>query len=298
MVTVKLIGGAGNQMFQYAFAKALAKAKNTDFRLDLTYLLDRTPRRDFTFRDYELNVFRIEPRFTFFSEIARSLPIPILYPLLSWFVTLVKRVLGIQKKVSEGKPGFRPEIFSVKGDIYLDGYWQSEKYFKSIAGEIREDFSFRTPLRGDIKNMADKIRSVNAVCIHVRRGDYITSPSASRVIGFVGKEYYQKAAQLIAERVRNPHFFIFSNDIGWCKKNIHTTFPAEFIGADYGDGKWHEHMRLMSLCKYFIIANSAFSWWAAWLGSYSGKIVIAPKKWFNDPSLDSKDVIPEGWIQL
>lgn len=298
MVTVKLIGGAGNQMFQYACGKALARSKNTDLRLDLTYLLDRTPRRDFVFRNYDLGVFKAEPRFTFLSKFARQLPIPLVYPGLSRTITVVKHILGVQKIVSERKFGFHPEIFSIKGNVYLDGYWQSEKYFQSIAGEIRKDFSFRNPLRGDIKNMADKIRSVNAVCIHVRRGDYVSSPSASKVIGFAGDRYYEQAVKLITELVRQPHFFVFSDDIAWCRENIRTAFPAEFIGSDCAGGKWYEHLELMTLCKHFVIANSSFSWWAAWLSSYSGKIVIAPKKWFNDPNLDSKDLVPEDWIRL
>ncbi|MEK7212332.1 MAG: alpha-1,2-fucosyltransferase [Patescibacteria group bacterium] len=297
MVTINIRGGAGNQMFQYAFAKALARAKNTDFRLDLTQLLDRTP-RSITFRNYELGAFRIAPCFTLLSRLAMKLSAPLIYLGVSYALTRAKDIAGIQKRVVERKIGFHPEIFSIKGDVYLDGWWQSEKYFKSIEREVREDFSFRAPLTSELKVIGERMGQDDSVCLHVRRGDYVTNPNASREIGFVGKNYYERALEFIVKRVPSPRFFVFSDDIPWCRENLRTGFLTEFIGADYAGGRWYEHLELMTLCKHFVIANSSFSWWAAWLGSRPGKIVIAPKRWFNDPDLSSKDVVPESWIRV
>lgn len=298
MIIVKLQGGLGNQMFQYALGLSLAQRHRDSLAFDTTFLLDRTPRKNFTFRNYDLDVFNIHPRFTSLSEIANRLPIPILYPNLSRAVSEIKSMVSIQKYVREVNPGFNSEILLLKGNLYLDGYWQSEKYFDNIEDIIRREFNLGEIIDPKIKKMAEKIHSTESVCINVRRGDYVSLPHSAEMHGFVGTGYYRNGIEFIASKLRNPHFFITSDEIEWCVDNLRIEYPHTFIGHEYGGRKFRDYLRLMSLCRHFIIPNSSFAWWAAWLSTNQGKIVIAPRRWFNDEKIIYRDLVPESWIRI
>lgn len=189
-----------------------------------------------------------------------------------------------------------PGISSVPHNAYLAGYWQSEKYFSSVTEVIHADFTFRQPLSKNNAELAERIGKTMAVSLHVRRGDYVTDVKANAAHGLCTMEYYRAAVLYMAEHVDQPEFFVFSDDIAWVKANLEIDFPCQFIGHNQGLES-HNDMRLMSLCRHHIIANSSFSWWGAWLNPDSNKIVVAPRKWFaNGTSV--KDLYPAGWVLI
>ena len=153
------------------------------------------------------------------------------------------------------------------------------------------------------QKLAERIRSAESVCVNVRRGDYVSSPSSIEFLGFVGTEYYSESIKIIYARVTNPTVFVFSDEIEWCIDNLRFDCPTTFVGHEYAGEKFRDYLYLMSLCKHFIIPNSTFGWWGAWLSNSKG-IVVAPKKWFNatkwfnGTDLDTSDLIPAGWIRL
>jgi hypothetical protein len=176
------------------------------------------------------------------------------------------------------------------------GYWQSEKYFSEFSQQIRRDFSFCKPLSSDNEEFANEINHINAVSLHVRRGDFVNNPTTLATHGLCSLDYYRAAVQYISYRVNQPHFFIFSDDIAWTKENLEIVFPCHYVDHNQG-AESHNDMRLMSLCQHHIIANSSFSWWGAWLNPSKEKIVIAPKRWFAK-QIDTRDLLPPSWVVL
>lgn len=282
MIIIKLMGGIGNQMFQYAAGRRLAIKHKTILKLDLTFLLDRTPRKNSTYRDYELGAFNIQ------ENIVDPLDNKIL---------MVKQKLKLINLVNELHYQFHESTLSAPDNSYLEGYWQSEKYFKDVEDLIRNEFTVKFKAEGINKKIAEEINSCEAVSLHIRRGDYASNPEINKYHGLCPLEYYQKALKKITSCIENPHIFIFSNDPEWAQKNLDFEHPFKFITNNIGD-KSYEDLRLMSLCRHNIIANSSFSWWGAWLNRNPDKIVIAPRKWFNDPSINTDDLIPENWIRI
>lgn len=291
MIISNIIGGLGNQMFQYASALALTKQLSTELKIDI---------RDFDnyklHQGFELNnVFNCNIEFATNAELDRVLG-------LSKY-KLIKRILRRQimcwarnkKHVVEPSFHFWPGFHQLTSDIYLDGYWQSEKYFSESESDVRKAFTFRHPLSNKNLEIADSISKVNAVSLHVRRGDYVTN-SKNAFLGTCSLDYYQQAIDHISAHVKNPVFFIFSDDIRWVKDHLTLNYEKNYIDHNTGK-KSHFDMHLMSLCKHHIIANSSFSWWGAWLNPNKEKIVIAPKNWFSN-DLNDRDLIPSSWVRV
>jgi len=288
MVIAHLIGGLGNQMFQYAAAKALAA------KYDTTLLLDISSFESYTLHQgFELNrIFRgdfdlaqnADTQKMLGWQSFKSVKSYLHRPSLSW---LRKKSLAVEP-CFEYWEGFE----QLSADTYLSGYWQSERYFISAEDIIRDDFRFSTPLSDENLELADKIKHSESVSLHVRRGDYINNS----VYASCSLDYYQSAINHLSMQFDSPNFFIFSDDIDWVKENINLKHPHVYIDNNQGDQSYND-MRLMSLCRHNIIANSSFSWWGAWLNANDAKTVIAPKKWFNT-DLNSKDLIPASWIRL
>lgn len=191
---------------------------------------------------------------------------------------------------------FDPEVLCLPNKVYLEGYWQSERYFAEHTEDIRREFTMKQPCLGRNRELADAIASVNAVSLHVRRGDYVTDAKTNAAHGVCAVDYYCKAADMIARAVENPVFFLFSDEPEWVAANLDLRYPVVHIGHN-GDAP-HEDLRLMSQCRHHIIANSSFSWWGAWLSANPDKIVIAPKRWFNDPAINTDDLTPAGWQRI
>ena len=290
MIVAKLNGGLGNQMFQYAAGKALTIKLNTDLKVDVSFFNIKLENK-WTQRYYELDVF---------SGIKNIISDEDIKPFLdvknsNWFIRGFRN-LGKYKYFYEPEFCYTEKFFKQKNNTYVEGYWQSEKYFKSIESIIHNEFVFKDYSSITNKELANHISGVNSVSIHVRRTDYVNEIGLQQH-GLCNVEYYQKAVKFLSEKVHEINLFVFSDDTEWTKHNLSFNFPVTFI--DYNKGKEsYEDMRLMSLCKHNIIANSSFSWWAAWLNHNSEKIVIAPTKWFNNKEKNTKDLIPAEWLKM
>lgn len=292
MVIAKIIGGLGNQMFQYALGFALAKKNNTNLKLDISEFAKYKLHR------YSLNNFNIHEEIATQSEIA--LLKDFTYPPI---IKKIRKIIGLSIlkhnpcHIKEVEFNFNPQILELTDNIYLEGYWQSEKYFIDILDLIKQDFTVKTKLEGLNLLTYNKINSTNSISIHIRRGDYVTNQKTNQFHGTCSIDYYKMAANKISERIDNPVFFIFSDDPEWVKNNLNLEKPMEFVTHNNSE-KNYEDLRLMSRCQHNIIANSTFSWWGAWLNTNPKKIVIAPDRWFTDPKMNTEDLLPKSWIKI
>jgi len=293
MVVVKLMGGLGNQMFQYAFGRALALRLGHALFLDMDFLLDRNERKDFVFRDFDLDVFHISSCNLFDSEAKRKFNF---FP----FFPFIKRKTQIVQETSFTYDSSLSNLLG--GRIYLDGYWQSYRYFESVASIIRQEFKVKQVLTKEQEQLQLKIKTSTSVCVNFRRTDFVTIPSAIQTHGVPTMAYYDKALQELSEKIGDSlEIFVFSDDIAWCKEHFQSTHPTFFVEHSLHKGdRFAAYLQLMSSCKYFIIPNSTFAWWAAWLSDTPDKIVITPERWFVDESLQKQTsaLFPEDWIRL
>lgn len=290
MVIVRLMGGLGNQMFQYATGRAVAHRNRTQLKLDVSAL-----ERDAA-RSYTLHHFNIVKSIATSDEVGRFTKRD-LWGRISRRVERYLRPPYRRPVFTQRFDHFDPDILRLRGSVYLTGYWQSEKYFKDIEQIIRQDFTLRHAPNAENQRLARIIANTNSVSLHIRRGDYVSNPRFSRKFGVCSLEYYQSAAAKMAEKVQDPHFFVFSDDIPWARDNLRLQYPVTFVAHNDAD-KDYEDLRLMSLCRHHIIANSSFSWWGAWLCTRPGKIVMAPKRWFKMPGRDTPDLIPDSWQRI
>jgi hypothetical protein len=181
---------------------------------------------------------------------------------------------------------------AITGDVTFYGYWQTEKYFADIEEVLRRDLVVRDALDGLNQELAQTIRSVNSVSVHVRHGDNATAVAAA--YGVLPEEYFRTAISRIVQQVSNPQFFVFSDDIPWAKEALVPGYPTTFV-AHNGDAKNYEDLRLMSFCRHHIVGNSTFSWWGAWLGKKDGQIVYAPQRYYQNIDRPNPDLYPVSW---
>lgn len=273
MITVNIKGGLGNQMFQYACARALALENNDELQLV------RNASTSDIARPFSLTAFNIK------GKVVTKESVPAYLRLLSKLR---------QKITREFYVNFQPSILNKKGNMYLDGYFQSEKYFVNSAEIIRQDFTLKEPLTESTVRFATQIQNtLHAVSLHVRRGDYLKESDFKDI---ANQEYFANAIKHIKEKVAGAQFYVFSDDIEWCKANL--PLPAESVFVSNPDLEDYEELTLMSYCRHHIIANSSFSWWGAWLGSNTEKVVVAPKRWSNNHENWYRDIIPTTWTRL
>lgn len=289
MIIVKLIGGLGNQMFQYALGRSLSLKNNTELKLDITGF------ESYKLHKYSLDAFNIKKNVALKSEISRFKKYKP-KPGRRWFL-YNKFFADNSKYFQENGFNFNPDAMKLNDNVYLDGHWQSEKYFKEIESMIRADFSFiLTQGEKDIE-ISKLINECVAISVHIRRSDYVTNATTNKTHGSCPIEYYEKAIEILAVKVNNPHFFVFSDDPEWAKHNIKNKYPTVYVDHNNADANYQD-MRLMASCKHNIIANSSFSWWGAWLNENPDKIIIAPQKWFAGASKNDSDLIPPTWTKL
>lgn len=287
MVAFQACGGLGNQLFQYAFARALADRNGSVTVADPSwYLFGHTG----TKREFELLKYPVTARFPTQDELnhilmmlmrpaeAQTQPMPF---------TLVRERESFK---------YDPAVYESPENSYFVGYWQAPKYFDSIRERLLVEFSPVAEMSPADKAISDQIADSNSIAIHVRRGDYVTWLAATQFHGTCSVEYYHKAFDILRERIGTPKLFIFSDDTAWTRENLR--FDAETVYVDHnGPENAFQDLRLMSLCRHFIIANSTFSWWGAWLGTYAGKLVCAPSRWCaNDPQ--PANLLPDDWIRI
>jgi hypothetical protein len=291
MIIVKLLGGLGNQMFQYALAVKMAHLNNDIIKMDLRGLFAGEDVR----KEYELDIFGISQNQAEQNEYS-----PFYKKTKFGSVQLWNIINTIKKRKTFFDPDFvfHPEFLEYRGsNLMLRGLFQSEKYFINIRSKIIETFHF--PEFEDSANItiAQQIEKVNAISLHVRRGEFANNQKYNQVIGTCDLEYYKKAISYITGKIQKPVFFIFSDDPEWVKQNIVMDSPCYYITQNTGKQSYRD-MQLMSLCKHNIIANSTFSWWGAWLNQNPDKIVIAPQIWFSGWDYNTKDLIPISWIKI
>lgn len=275
-------------MFQYAAGRSLALAHGCQLKLDISGFDNYA-----IHNGYELGLFNLKAEIASAEEVSRFVGAS---PRITRFL---RKRIGVGKKsyCLERNFTFDAGFFSNTPPVYLDGYWQSWKYFEPYTDQIREEFTFSNSLVGRNAEVAQQIAHTNSVSIHIRRGDYVVNPATNKVHGFVGLEYYKEALRRIYAEVSAPSFFVFSDDLAWARSNLGLSDNVTFIDHNTGASSY-EDMRLMSLCRHHIIANSSFSWWAAWLGYQVGKLVFYPGNWFATEEKDISSLCPPEWIRV
>jgi hypothetical protein len=295
MIIAEIFAGLGNQMFQYAAARAVSATFNVPLKLNANGFHSDTHRR------FELHHFRISAGMATDREIDAF---------MNPRDTVYDRVTNRLKPAAQRRQVIREEHFRYEDELaaatahtYLFGHWQSERYFRSQAAAIRRDFAFAQPAEGENQACEEQIRRTpHAVSLHIRRTDYLSHP----LMYPCPVAYYEAAIQTVLARVGTPHFFVFSDDPAWSKQHVRIPAPcgATYVTHNRGENSY-EDLRLMRACAHHVISNSTFAWWGAWLNADPGKLVVAPRQWFREGALwyngevaDARDVLPESWIKI
>jgi hypothetical protein len=292
MIIVKLMGGLGNQMFQYAAGRCLSHLHKTELKLDLAFL-NADSKNKYTQRNYGLNVFNID------AGLANELDLKPFLPLEKGKITRALQrklpILYFKVVANESGHSFHKEFYSYPKHVYLNGFWQSEKYFEPVKDIILKEFTLKEKLSNENEELAGKIRNSNSVSLHIRRGDYVDNKEAFDFHGSCSLEYYKEAINYLKNKSTGTSLFVFSDDVAWAKDNLKVDVPVHFVDMN---NPGYIDMHLMSICKHNIIANSSFSWWAAWLNQNPDKVVVAPVKWFAKENQRTPDIYPDTWVKL
>lgn len=286
MQIVNIIGGLGNQMFQYAFAFALSQKNNQPIKLDITDF------KNCKLRDYQLELFNIKAILATEKEV-----IDLKYKKRNIFIRTFrkpKRWGFADSYYPEPHFHFDKKALSIKNDTYFQGYWQSEQYFKKYRNELLKQFTLKAKIHTKTEQYRQKITQTESISLHIRRGDYVTNEKTNANHGVCGLDYYKNAIAKIKQTINKPHFFIFSDDLAWARDNLNFIDNITFITLEATTPD-HEEIALMSLCQHNIIANSSFSWWGAWLNQNPAKIVITPKK-RSLANNNADNLYPKSWI--
>lgn len=296
MIIVRLMGGHSNQLFQYAAGRQLASKHNTDLLLDLSSFDNMHPSD--TPRYYELDCYPLKAKIANMAKITiRTQEKP------AGLVERFKHRAGIDKRVwalAQIGTGFNRGVLNAPDNTMLVGWWQSEKFFPDIRPLLLKEFEPRTKLNKANAAHIKQMQASESVWIHIRRGDYVTNKFANKFHGTKDLKYYQSALKTLEKKLpptarKNIQIFICSNDIPWCKQNLKFSYPVSYIENELGS----DDMRVAKHAKHDILANSSFSWWGAWLNENPEKIVIAPRKWFEDEKANSEtDIVPDSWIRI
>ena len=297
MIIIRLQGGLGNQMFQYAAAAALANQHKCKLLADISCLTQTSCIKEgFTPRLYELGIFKNLNAFIASESITQSfLKVPKKNKLLQ------KLGLLHEKKYEETTFTYNDDFFLLRPNVLVEGYFQSEKYFSRIGEIIRQNFLFPDLQPDDLNiTLLKQINSTSAVSVHVRRGDYLKDPLTNAFHGTCNIEYYRKAFEYMKQQCSDVIFVFFSDDQSWVKETFMQQLSGSILVENNSESDNWKDMYLMSKCNHHIIANSSFSWWGAWLNNKADKIVIAPENWFADKEKNEQthDNIPPSWIRL
>lgn len=277
-------------MFQYAAAKAVALRSGAELLLDLSWFTSSSDRQ------YALGHFCVSARTI--SEIPPKDAIG------RFLGKALHRLTGRTHECWKGRPVFREKHFyfdsavlAIRAPVCLDGYFQCEKYFLEYRELIIHEFTVTAPPSDFAQSILEKMATHDAICLHVRRGDYVANTTTKAFHGTCSLDYYRQGLHIIGEGLLKPHCYVFSDDPEWVRANFLPKFPMSVVDI-HGTHEAHEDLRLMAACKHFVIANSSLSWWGAWLGSYPDKRIVAPKNWFQSSTNDPKDLIPSHWVKI
>ena len=295
MIKLILKGGLGNQMFQYATAYSIAKQNKYKLEIDLSFLKNRIPIPGFTVRNYDLDLFNVSNyTFTLFKN-------DLLDRYLAYPIEKLAIKSGIFKSFQEKDIySFEKGVFEINDNTYIEGYFNNYKYFDKYSVDIKNIFNTDKLFDNSFKEIENIINSTNSVSLNIRRGDYLNTKHKN-IFVFLDANYYRQAISKIRKNVKNPHFFIFSydfsenddsyfiNKLGLQKEEI------TLLGKRYTGDRFKTYLRLISLCKHNIMANSTFSFWGAYLNKNEQKQVICPSRWANNKS-DFE--VPINWIKI
>lgn len=284
---VKFNGGLGNQMFQYAFSRAVKDKFGCEILFDYSFFEDVKSCDFVANRDYELNLFTLNC-----PEVAEDDLAKIKEP-KGFLQKKFPFLFGVNYKREKNAWVYDKNMLKPYFVCY-EGYFQNEKYFKHLRDELIKDFTLQAPLDDANRNILNEIKKTNSVSLHIRRGDYVTLNGVNKTHGLCSMEYYKQAVAYIAKYVENPHFYLFSDDINWVLENLKLEYPYTIV--DINQGKGYFDLELMKNCKNNITANSSFSWWGAWLNQNPEKIVVAPKAWTAKKI--KCDIVPSEWVRL
>jgi hypothetical protein len=292
-IVVRQFSGLGNQLFQYAAGKYFARQTGAELRL----ATDR-PRSQISHgypRPFLLSHFSIPAPMQPLTRLESAIFAP--HPLLRPARVLLKAALGIQvyNEPLARRHTFIEQIPLRPGirTLYLFGYWQSHRIVDAVAADLRRDLAFRDPPSRANLELLDRIaRTPNAVSLHVRRGDFTLAAEGNRALPLA---YYADAIAYFQQRLEDPTFFVFSDDMAFTRHNLPGTPRGVFVDHN-DDASSFEDLRLMSACHHHIIANSSFSWWGAWLNARPDKLVYAPRYWMTSPDSYYPGLLPPDWI--
>ena len=297
MIIINLKGGLGNQMFQYAIGYCLSRKKNTslyfDTRLMEEHKINPPPRN--VPRDFDLDVFNIEKKLVKNNDLLKVLLFSNNYRIRK-FITMSLDKLNLFAFYEKNRLYDKRIFISKYKNLYLDGLWQSEKYFKDNRSEILKIYNF-DKIKNNKENIdfLNKINFEKGICLNVRRTDFINNPEHN----IVNMEYYKKAIKKIQNIIGSDiKLYIFSDDLEWCKNNFSFIDKKYFIEHNLAGYKFYNYLYLMSNFKNFIIPNSSFAWWAAWLSKKNDKVIIVPEKWSGLVNQKFIDIIPQNWIKI
>ncbi|SDH63097.1 alpha-1,2-fucosyltransferase [Propionivibrio dicarboxylicus] len=285
-VVVGLSGGLGNQMFQYAAGRALAHRLNTRLILDLSWFSGQSERH------YALTPFRIEANL---QSAWPSLPTKAQSLISRLSRRWMPRIMGVPVW-REPHFHYAQDFAAIQSPVFLEGFWQSERYFKDVRQQLQSEFSLRDPMPPACQAVLDKIRACDALCIHVRRGDYLSNPIAAKVHGTCSTDYYRDGVSELSRKLKTPHAFVFSDEPDWARDSLTFDCPMTVVDINTPTDA-HLDLLLMSACRHFVIANSSLSWWAAWIGEDENTTVIAPTRWFLTADKDTSDLLPDHWLK-
>ena len=287
-VLVLLKGGLGNQLFQYATGKSLALRLGVGLTLDLNWYLENGENHT----KFLLDKFQIDDKF-----FRPPLIIPRRFRSFIYKIVEKASFFGLTNPVlRDVNLKFTKELLIIDYPVTLDGYWQNELYFNQYRKEIIQTIKLREEIPYENQLLLNKIHNSNSICVHIRRGDYISNSYAANIHGICSIDYYYKAIDIFSKKIDSPSFYIFSDDPEWVKSNINIDHHSFVINSDFN--KPELDFTLMKSCKHFIIANSTYSWWAAWLSTHQMKEVIAPKQWFLNKELNKNVYLNKNWIIL
>lgn len=285
MIISRITGGLGNQLFQFAAAYEVAKRNQVPLKLHF-YLDERdTPRMA------EINQLVPALNWCSIEELEQFVP-------STSMERLIQRLLPASKKsfFKERYFHFNPQLEKVAGNAYLQGYWQSENYFKRSAVELKELINEGLKRFSFSNSLQNKLQDPNSVSLHVRKGDYL-KPPYSRYYHQLDNTYYTAAVNVLKKKYAQVNLMVFTDDPQWVESHLNVGHPFELISSKETFSVF-EDMHAMTQCRQHIIANSSFSWWTAWLSNSPNKTVIAPSKWFNEGPSDTEDLIPSEWITV
>jgi hypothetical protein len=285
MIISRIIGGLGNQMFQYAAGLNLSTHHGTALKLDIADLGPDPESR--------LELAKLHTNLSIASSLETA---PYRDHTLVHRIRMRLRPPHLRKPYKEPGYPYDPHFHEAGADTYLKGYWQSWKYAEPVRDILLRQFRVREELASAVADTAKAFRDGNTVSVHIRRGDYAT-PEALRYHGLLDATYYNAALEKIGEMHPGVEVRFFSDDINWVKEHVRTRLRHEYVTGRLSRTAI-EDFHLMQHCRHHIIANSSFSWWAAWLNPSEEKTVIAPKRWFAEAKNDTRDMLPPGWIRV